>query len=701
MKKSMQLLAVLSTLAFSFLSAPFRAVHASTTWYVTKTADTFDGVCDSDCSLRDAISVATSGDAIDFGSVTGTITLTGGPLNINGQNITITGPGAASLTIDGNNAGRIFFIYSSTVSMSGLTLTHGLVNNATTADPNDLGGGAIESYNGTHLTLDQMVITGNTVNCSPCNNNGLDGLGGAIASLTNCALTITNSSITNNTSLYGGGGVYFNAANSSVGNTLSMTNVSVTGNQATDTTIGDGGGILVSYGNSTTLTNVTVVSNTAGNAGGGLFDVSQPMTVTNSTFDLNQAHGTTYQGGGGGIYLASPATLIMGGSTFADNSTGANGGGLYLDSTVVLIYNSTFAGNSAAGSTGGGGIYSHFNTLTLLNSTIAGNSATSTHGAGFLVYGGTDVVKNTIFAGSTGGASDCDSGLLSWAGNVNNIVQTNDGIQPCNVEFSGVDPVLGPLASNGGPTQTMALLAGSPAIDTGDASTCASAGSVNNLDQRGRPRPADGDHNGTSICDIGAYEVPVFADLPVTGKEWMERWVNGFYEAGVTTGCGVSPLIYCPENNVTREEMAVFILRAIHGKAYTPPNVTGIFADMPVAGKEWMEPWVDEFYNEGLTTGCGVSPLIFCPTNNVTREEMAVFILRAIHIHGWAPPVTSGLFADMPVTGKEWMESWVDEFYNEGITSGCGVSPLIYCPTNNVTRAEMAVFIDRAFHLYP
>jgi hypothetical protein len=91
--------------------------------------------------------------------------------------------------------------------------------------------------------------------------------------------------------------------------------------------------------------------------------------------------------------------------------------------------------------------------------------------------------------------------------------------------------------------------------------------------------------------------------------------------------------------------------------------------------------------------------LIFCPEAPVTRAEMAVFILRALHGIGYTPPAASHYFADMPVTGKEWMEDWVDEFYREGITTGCGVSPLIYCPEAQVTRAEMAVFIARAFGL--
>jgi len=192
-----------------------------------------------------------------------------------------------------------------------------------------------------------------------------------------------------------------------------------------------------------------------------------------------------------------------------------------------------------------------------------------------------------------------------------------------------------------------------------------------------------------------------FADVPSPGKEWMEPWVTAFYNQGITTGCGVSPLRYCPENPVTRAAMAVFILRAIEGPTYTPPAASHYFSDMPVAGKEWMEPWVDQYYREGLTTGCGLDPLRYCPENPVTRAAMAVFLLRALEGSSYVPNHTDHYFSDLPVTGKAWMEPFVDEFYERGITTGCGTAPLRYCPENPVTRAAMAVFIDRAFGLYP
>ncbi len=211
----------------------------------------------------------------------------------------------------------------------------------------------------------------------------------------------------------------------------------------------------------------------------------------------------------------------------------------------------------------------------------------------------------------------------------------------------------------------------------------------------------------TSYVNFGSYLTTVpaaclyFTDVPVTGKEWMEPWIYAFYRAGITTGCGSSPLIYCPESPVTRAAMAVFLLRTMYGGSYVPPAATSTFSDVPVLGKEWMEPWIDEFYAEGMTTGCGVSPLRYCPEASVTRAAMAVFVLRALEGSSYTPPAASHFFSDMPVAGKEWMEPFVDEFYRRGITTGCGISPLTYCPESSVTRAAMAVFIGRAFGLVP
>jgi hypothetical protein len=208
--------------------------------------------------------------------------------------------------------------------------------------------------------------------------------------------------------------------------------------------------------------------------------------------------------------------------------------------------------------------------------------------------------------------------------------------------------------------------------------------------------------DGTTSADIGTWwsftaRNQTFADVPVDHSLW--EYIEAFYNAGITTGCGFDPLIFCPSNSVTRASMAVFLLRAKYGAGYAPPAATHTFADLPVAGKEWQEAWVDQFYLEGITTGCGTGPLIYCPEDPVTRAAMAVFILRTLEGPSYSPPAASHFFADMPVAGKEWMEPWVDEVYRRGITTGCGTGPLIFCPETSVKRQAMAAFIVRAFNL--
>jgi hypothetical protein len=230
--------------------------------------------------------------------------------------------------------------------------------------------------------------------------------------------------------------------------------------------------------------------------------------------------------------------------------------------------------------------------------------------------------------------------------------------------------------------------------------TTSLSGLTNNTTYYWQVRAVNG--GGTTYADSGAWwsftaRNQTFADVPIDHPFWAE--IDALYTSGITTGCGTDPLIYCPDTAVTRAAMAVFLLRAEHGSSYAPPAASHYFTDLPVAGKEWMEPWVDELYREGITGGCGTGPLIYCPETSMTRAAMAVFILRMMYGSGYTPPAASHYFADLPVAGKEWMEPWVDELYREGITSGCGTSPLIYCPEMAVKRQSMAAFIVRVFDL--
>ena len=195
------------------------------------------------------------------------------------------------------------------------------------------------------------------------------------------------------------------------------------------------------------------------------------------------------------------------------------------------------------------------------------------------------------------------------------------------------------------------------------------------------------------IDDVGLYQT--FAD--VSYGYWAESFVHRLYNAGITGGCGTGPLLYCPETTVTRDQMAVFLLRGIHGAAYSPPAVgaTTGFDDVPV--DYWSAAWIKQLAAEGITGGCSVTPRLYCPTTPVTRDQMAVFLLKSKYGSAYNPPaVGAGTgFGDVPA--DYWAAPWIKQLVAEGITAGCGSGN--YCPQLVVTRSQMAVFVVRTFNL--
>jgi hypothetical protein len=182
-----------------------------------------------------------------------------------------------------------------------------------------------------------------------------------------------------------------------------------------------------------------------------------------------------------------------------------------------------------------------------------------------------------------------------------------------------------------------------------------------------------------------------FEDIPP--NYWAEEFIYKIFNAGITSGCSADPFMYCPTNPVTRAQMAVFLERGIRGSDFDPPAASGIFDDVPV--DYWAAAWIEQLYNDGITKGC--FPGLYCPNDNVTRAQMAVFLLRAKHGDSYMPPAATGIFSDVNL--DYWAADWIEQLYNEGITGGCGTNPLRYCPNNSVTRAQMAVFLVRAFEL--
>jgi hypothetical protein len=180
-----------------------------------------------------------------------------------------------------------------------------------------------------------------------------------------------------------------------------------------------------------------------------------------------------------------------------------------------------------------------------------------------------------------------------------------------------------------------------------------------------------------------------FTDVPTAHPFY--RFVETLLHAGVTAGCGGTS--YCPDGSTTREQMAVFLLRAREGAGFTPPPcTTPPFPDVPCASP--FAAWVQELVARGITAGCGGG--LYCPTNPVTREQMAVFLLKTREGAAFTPPAcTTATFSDVPCASP--FARWVQELVARGITAGCGGG--LYCPTDPVTRGQMAVFLTKTFGL--
>ncbi|MFY9824168.1 MAG: choice-of-anchor Q domain-containing protein [Thermoanaerobaculia bacterium] len=399
-------------------------------------------------SLRQAISDANNAagpDVVTFqAGLTGTITLTTGQLYVS-DSVNIQGPGQAVVTVNANNASRVFYVYSSDalidVTISGLTLTGGL----------DSRGGGITDL-GENLVLDHVTVDSSTA-------TGLGSQGGGLWLNGNAnSLTITNSVFSGNTATRGGGIFLYDS-----GQPVLIQDTVISGNQAAT-----GAGIYLYHpGYSVTIERSTLSGNTATGAGGGLFVYhthGAAVTLRQSTLSGNSASS------GGGAYFYTPSNpVVVENSTISGNQATGDGGGLFFYGSLYTgsdIRSATIANNTAGGS--GGGVYLDRGSLPVENTIVAGNTAATDND----ISGDSNYILDHDLVQDPGGAGITDNG-----GNI-----------------FGQSPQLSALGNHGGPTQTMLPAPTSPAIDTGTPA-------VPPVDQRGVVRPV-----GAGF-DIGAVEV--------------------------------------------------------------------------------------------------------------------------------------------------------------------------------------------------
>jgi hypothetical protein len=271
---------------------------------------------------------------------------------------------------------------------------------------------------------------------------------------------------------------------------LTMNNLTLQNGCASFGGTGAGGAL---FNRGTLSLYLTTVTNNAALASGGAIHNDGTLTLTQSTISSNELA----NGAGGGIVNRGTMNVVQ--STISGNNTPGAGGGVDTGNLASATFaNATVSGNLADGN--GGGIFNQ-GTATITNATIALNRGQQNAGAPVnsgIYSSGSATLTNSLLAQQVG--TNCNSGLSGGGNNLD-----DDGTCPATQTAT---PQIGPLANNGGPTFTHALLTGSPAIDAGNDVVCG-ASPVNGVDQRGTSRPQFG---GTSTsCDIGAFEYMVAA----------------------------------------------------------------------------------------------------------------------------------------------------------------------------------------------
>ena len=499
---------------------PARAANAATL-IVTTTLDTYDGACDQQCSLRDALFIAAQGSNPMIKLPAGVITLTlagignhdSGDLDVGGS--TIIGKGATQTVIRGGGdwADRIFEIHGA-VTLRDLTVSGGNVPDTgglfadngggirVTGGSLDLQDSVVEDNDGPDqgggIFSDGGPVTLTRSRVSDNRSSGTQGRGAGIFIGGTGPLNIVDSVVSNNVANCCGGGVW-------VSSFSTITDSVITGNTADL-----GGGIYYNTGVQTDIVGSTISNNVANNGGGaGMYLQAASLSVYESTISHNS--------GGSGISVGpgGSASLFLQRSTVSHNISPSLGGGVDVSGSATIT-DSTLSANETGGDGGGVRVgqdaFADIQRTTIANNVANRDADATGDGGGFSIASvlGSLSLATSIVSGNqdlgTGTIHENCSNIGTLTTNGTNVVPNKDDCGTALAADDDADPLLGPLDFNGGPTATHAIPANSPAADVlaGDAPGCQAT-----TDQRGVPRPVG------AGCDAGAYEYAECLDTVV------------------------------------------------------------------------------------------------------------------------------------------------------------------------------------------
>ncbi|MEX2394792.1 MAG: choice-of-anchor Q domain-containing protein [Actinomycetota bacterium] len=491
-------------LLLSISAALLAADHArAATFVVTKTADTADGVCDRDCSLREAVDKTffSTGSTVIVPNGVYTLTHSDGDLDVFSSTIQGSRSGATIIQGGPGWTDRVLDVGGGPTTIRDLTVRGGNVPNVSVFDN---GGGIRVDQIASSLTLERVRIADNVA----ADN------GGGLWQHTQSTVNLIDSDVVGNTAGANGGGVFNNGGvlNTSDGTTITdnvgMNTAGGIVNQfemhlvdtlvAHNSTPAAGGGIVNTSGSGATITRSTIASNESATGSSGIWNTNGQLTITESTISDN----TSTSAGSGLNVTAGDVTVDR--STVARNHADSVAGGIFGFGGSLLIRDSTVSGNTS--DLDGGGVYVNGGTTTILRSTVAANTAdlddNGTGDGGGLARAGTGTinVKGSILADNIDESDagnvypDCSAAIVSGGFNVIEEFDGCSGMAGTDVE---ADAAVGVLKNNGGATETheffgssSAALDGLPTSDTDCTGT----------DQRGVPRPVG------SGCDAGSYE---------------------------------------------------------------------------------------------------------------------------------------------------------------------------------------------------